>query len=148
MQHQLEWSEDNPKRAPQERQSWGELLAAWLLVLWGVGTFVAVYWSVPGLGGKDRSLLYQILDITSLLQAVFCFLGGLGSLLPYRSVARWGLYLAAFTMAVFSTVFLYDILHRGSRDIMGIAIGASLLVFSGFLVFLGHWLGRQEEVVR
>lgn len=127
-----------------ERRSWGELLAGWLLVLWG--SFPA--WVGCVLDGDEGTHWWPR---AVLLHGLFCLLSGLAVLFRLRSVSAWFLRLAAFgslAMAFFWIVSEPE--HHFPRwrlelDLIALAFAAASVLIAICFFFVARWLGRQED---
>lgn len=143
-EHQRQ-AEEKPAQRRRGRRSWGELLAAWLLVLWGISTTILV-WPlflefIHGESSRyDR--LFPFFICMSLSQAILCTLGGLATLLRNRVLAKWALVVASLCWSVLAC--------SNALNEQGISVGIltgclAMLCVAALLFFLSWWLGLQED---
>lgn len=125
------------KPARWVRRSWGELLAAGLLILQG-GSMTALY--CLSFVTRSRDIYFTLANGSQLASNVFCLLGGIAILLRSRVIAAWFLRIAAIATIVFGLLLLPPYFAGPPWDtLQGIGIGAVFL-------FLARWIGRQEDI--
>ena len=149
MQRQQE--RDVPQQyVTQRKQSVGELLAVWLLIVAGVITAILC---VRGyLGYLERGhfdLPETVIYATWMLQSTLSALGGIFCLIRSRTLVRRFLTLAALFSLVTTGTLLYQIILYGhipkNLFLNAVVIFMGFLSLAGVLFALGRWLGRDEE---
>ena len=131
------------------RRGLWEMLAACLLVLWGTGTACLVgSWLLEVVRGNHLPTSARDLPMVLFLgtfQGVFCAVGGLGTLLKNRVLAKLLLMTAALCclgLAGFACIegfFIFD-------KFLWCLISLSFLSIATLLFSLGRWLGHQEDI--
>jgi cation transport ATPase len=118
-------------------------LMSGLILLWGVISTLAL---IP-LKGESHYLEDYITAATLILQGVFCFLGGVFSLLRHRSIARFCLYAVAFCLMLLGTGAALSQRHQGNPAATPMMLAFSLVVFlfGVAFVFWGRWLSSKDE---
>lgn len=146
MQRQLDHERAlGEKSKPQlQKRSWRELLATWLVLLWGlVNTIIMgpTFLTPPA----SASGLMRAMGYCTLLHFACALVGGICALLRYRAMAYWLLQVAALAL------FVIGILHLATLREPEVAIDwsylASLGMFATLFFFLAHGLGRREDIV-
>lgn len=127
------------KPRPRPKRTVGELVAAWLLLLWGIVTGTYFF---PSSGVEID--LSGVLSILLISQGVACFLGGLAALLRLRKGTQALLTLAALCFLSFAGILLWLSKKYPEVPSYFLPIVASVLIALGFF-FLGRWLGSQED---
>lgn len=143
---QYQQEREEPQRTRPRQRSWGELLAAWLLVVWGGATalFVVRSWW-PALA-HDEDILRKVGIALGAFQAFFSVCAGFSYFLRYRIAARWCLNATAFCIIGFSALGVFFEWKRlGSVSSLSLFIFAALFILALCLVFLGRWLAQQED---
>jgi glucan phosphoethanolaminetransferase (alkaline phosphatase superfamily) len=154
MQRQQEREPTTRQKPPRLRRSVGELLTAWLLVLFGAG---CAYMSVPEVlkivrdDANTYIFRWYIVDVVLIfVQASLCLVAGVGTLLRQRLLARWTLRLAGLCcigLACFEIALTYSVIARvmEKKDEPTLWMLWFFLPVALLLFFLGWWLGRQED---
>ncbi len=130
---QTQKQQEKPTASPRPKRTVGELVAAWLLLLWGAGTLWLFFSS-----GISPLFLKYLVNAHSL----FCLLGGLVSLARQRRLAQLLVSLAALVLLGISGCFLY---YSQSDYGMGLPWIASFLIAALGFFWLGRFLGQQED---
>ena len=131
---------------PKQRRSAGELLAAWLILLWGVGSGVLIFPYVlltfrDGLSEFPLPIL--LTNFLGLLQAILCVFSGLCVFLWQRLFAKYGLMMIALCFLGIGAMNVW--LVKGVLD-MGVLLWSSIsVIIAAALILLGRWLGLQED---
>ena len=133
-------------KRPKPRRTVGELLTAWLTLLWGLasgGTSLpfALITFREGLATFPLPLL--LTEFLILLQAVLCIVIGLCVLLRQRLFAKYGVMVIALCFLGIGAMNVW--LVKGVLDI-GVILWSSVSVMvAATLILLGRWLGQQED---
>lgn len=140
-----EQSEERPK-ARHKKRSLGELLVAWLVLLWGGGITVLAGWIFHEEFQGNWSDLPTFLGL--LFHGLCCLGAGVGTLMRHRPIAKWLLFLAGLCVVAVAAIGTWQD-HASGKPLLAvgelIAIGICVTLAIGF-VFLGRWLGRQEDI--
>ncbi len=123
---------------PKLRRAVGELLTAWLILVWGVvsgGTSLPFALITFREGLAPLPLLPLLTNLLILLQTVLCIVSGLCMLLRLRLVAKYGLMGIALCF-----------LSMGAITVTWVLLWTAICVVVAVLFFfLGRWIGQQEE---
>ena len=115
------------------------------MVLWGAGTAILMVILVPRSGPSQKNILDLIVEATSILQGMFCFVGGLFSLLRHRAIARWSLLFASFCLAIFAIGSGWDAWFHSSAKLVEVILSLVLLAIALVIFCFGRWLGQHED---
>ena len=132
--------QQKPKPRPRHRRTVGELVAAWLLLLWGAGT--AIFFSQLG---YEPNLTGTISHLLWVLQGTFCGLAGLLALLSLRSATRASLFLGATCLLCLIGFGLWLAIKSPQTAVLNLTLSGALLLIALGYFFLGRWLGQQED---
>ena len=137
----MQTQQQKQKARPKHKRSVGELLAAWLLLLWGL---VSIGFTLPHPNAiaDPESKAIQVL---ALVQGIFCLVAGLAALLRHHKIAGWLLFIPALCFLSMLGIFAWFCVKYNALLSFLPPIGACLFIVMGF-VFLGRWLGQQEDV--
>jgi hypothetical protein len=129
------------------RRSVGELIVAWLLILWGAGcAWVTGPYALEVIrrGPGEFPRYVALSTVLAFLQALVCFVAGLTILPRVRTLAKWLLFAAGLCWIglVYSNFVLDPVRMVNPWELLwpSVFLMAALLLF-----FLGWWLGRQED---
>ncbi|WP_309722792.1 hypothetical protein [Armatimonas sp.] len=131
---------------PKQRRMVGELLIAWLILVWGVvsgGTSLpfALITFREGLATFPLPLL--LTNLLIFLQAVLCMVSGLCVLLRQRLFAKYGMLMIALCFLGIGAMNVW--LVKGVLDV-GVLLWSSVsVIIAVALILLGRWLGQQED---
>ncbi|WP_394792736.1 hypothetical protein [Armatimonas sp.] len=138
--------ENEPQNRPKQRRSVGELLIAWLVLLWGVGSGVAFLpFALMNFREKHFTFPLPILisDALILLQAALCVASGLCVLLRLRLFAKYGLMAVALCFLGMGAMNVW-LVKWVLVDVGIILWSAIFVIVAAALLLLGRWLGHQE----
>ena len=137
MQRQQERARPN---RPKPRRTVGELLTAWLVLLWGLG-LGGFY--LPFALMRFNKEHFLISDVLFLLQAALCIVSGLCAFLRLRLLAKYGLIVAALCFLGLAVVTVWS--TKGVSDVEELLWIVAFVILATLLFFLGRWLGQQGE---
>ena len=140
MQAQKQKKKEKPTPRPRPKRTVGELVAAWLLLLWGLLSA----WTFLPSPGFIAAPEIKAMAILIFAQGSFCLLAGLAALLRHRKGARWLLSFAGLSFLGLLGVNVWLCVKYDALLSYLLPIGACLIIAMGF-VFLGRWLGMQED---
>ena len=143
----MQRQQESPRsHRPKPRRSVGELLAAWLVLIWGVGSGgLYLPYALQNFGEKHFPIPLPILifDALILLQAALCALSGLCVLLRLRRIAKFGLMAVALCFLGMGALTVW--LTEGISGVWDLLWPVVSVIVAGFLFLLGRWLGQQGE---
>lgn len=148
MQRQQEREPDTRQKPPRPRRSVGELLAAWLLILWGASCayVIAPYFLViirRELGEFSRSVALS--TVLGFLQAFLCFIAGFTTLLCNYRLAKWSLITTGLCWIGLAIANLTIDPVAGIMEMWILLWSLVYSLVSLLFFFLGRWLGQQED---
>ncbi len=139
MQHQQEREPDTRPKQRRPLRSVGELIVAWLLVLWGAfSTFLIL--TLP-IGLSMIFYHFGIFFWLFLLQGASSLMTGLLTLTGRSHLATWLLSTAALCFVGLALVVMFSPPSQIGKDFLPIVF----LALAALFFFLGRWLGRQED---
>ncbi len=134
----------NRQRPPRPRRSVGELLAAWLLILWGLSCAWVVFMTYV-----TDTVKWPLFAL--FLHGVCCLVGGTLALLRFRRLATglvWGAAVAIMLIGVlfiFREPTLWTPRWRLDLSFGNLRAFVVCMAFATLFFFLGRWLGSQED---
>ena len=139
----MQTQQQKPTARPKHKRSVGELLAAWLLLIWGI----TIVWIDFPKSGWVAPLSLKTVTRLIFIQGICCLLSGLLTLMQIRKGAQWLLNLTALCFLGISGVFVWIVWEQNIHPLpysLFALVGVGLLIALGFF-FLGRWLGQQED---
>ena len=122
-----------------------KILASTSIFLWGILSTMSI---IPIVKSSKNYYFEDYLGAVLLvLQGIFCVFGGAFALLKYSLATRLCLYGVSFCFVALGFAIAFSQRHAGNPALIPLMLGISAGIFFiglGF-IFVGRWLGYQED---